>query len=105
MKSRYLLIVVAIFLSASFYSCDCGCDHGTDAGAFFDCQCDCDGNWQGSNCDLCLLECHNGGVPDDYCETCNCPEGFAGPKCDSAVGDQYITLTLVDEFGSAELDR
>ena len=76
---------------------------GSDAGVFFECKCECYGNWTGSDCDGCFLLCHNGGTPDSYCETCLCPDGFKGPYCDTAIGNQFVSLTITDASGTNEL--
>ena len=57
------------------------------------CQCQCDPRWAGPRCEICSLQCKNGGIINNFqvlsggssVETCrcDCPKGFSGQECES----------------------
>ncbi|CAH1224645.1 MEGF10 [Branchiostoma lanceolatum] len=70
--------------------CTCSgepCDHGGTRGGNpanygeNTCDCNCVGDWTGPTCEVCGLQCANGGTLDPVSCTCDCPPGFDGRVC------------------------
>ncbi|XP_078577874.1 uncharacterized protein LOC144862879 isoform X1 [Branchiostoma floridae x Branchiostoma japonicum] len=51
------------------------------------CDCNCVGHWSGPTCQVCNLQCLNGGVLDQSSCTCLCAAGFDGETCTEPCGD------------------
>ncbi|XP_035668924.1 neurogenic locus notch homolog protein 1-like [Branchiostoma floridae] len=51
------------------------------------CDCNCVGHWSGPTCQVCNLQCLNGGVLDQSTCTCLCAAGFDGETCTEPCGD------------------
>ena len=55
-------------------------------------RCKCQGRWQGATCSVCPITCAAGGVVDDNCTRCDCPDGFYGAACQSRYYQLNMTL-------------
>lgn len=43
--------------------------------------CECDNGWVGDDCQVCSLQCQNGGTPDSDCQNCLCQGNYTGDLC------------------------
>ena len=60
-------------------------------------RCKCTGRWQGTTCEVCPITCAAGGVVDEQCTRCDCPDGYYGAACQS----RYYELTMQLDAGEA----
>lgn len=60
--------------------------------------CGCTNMWQGDDCGTCGLKCHNGGVANEKCSSCDCSnvKGYFGPTCSCKYYLMQLRLTLDD---------
>ncbi|MCP4124900.1 MAG: hypothetical protein GY751_24425 [Bacteroidetes bacterium] len=99
MNKRFLspinyFILAILGLSLATYSCDTNdeCEgSSTCINGFFQstvgCECFCYNEWEGRECDTCLLvdaDCPNGSVIEDKCQ-CECDPEWCGVDCDIQV--------------------
>jgi len=56
--------------------------------------CDCTGNWEGTTCNQCGLNCFNGGSVSGDCTTCNCPTWWTGNNCQYKYWLASFTVNL-----------
>jgi hypothetical protein len=63
--------------------------------------CQCLSNWIGKSCELCSLQCQNGGKPYKTCNQCGCVAGFSGQTCQCRRVTGQITINA---YNQAHLD-
>ncbi|XP_035685655.1 multiple epidermal growth factor-like domains protein 6 [Branchiostoma floridae] len=53
------------------------------------CNCNCVEPWTGPTCEVCTMDCKNGGVLDSAACSCTCGPGWDGPTCEEECGDHH----------------
>jgi hypothetical protein len=60
-------------------------------------ECECFNKWVGKSCELCSLQCQNGGLAYKSCDRCGCSAGFSGESCQCKSSQGNIVINGFNE--------